>query len=348
MKEKYYLGFISQSHMVNEMRSPIWHKHLPVYTPDHPVIKEYIFEQSFGSHTFKGAADNQLKQLGYKVKSRLELLSLCDIVISLKPTDEWKYMQPNSTLVGWFNHLNHPLNESRNINFLDLENIRIFDDGRYQKLLYKNAYVAGRCGVSQTLDKLSEFEPSSPAITQRKLAVVLGYGNIGKGAARELLRQGIEKVIVFTQRPPTEVSDKLDLIEYRQMQYSNDDIYEISDQGLKQPLIDCILREADIIVNAKIPSNDCPKWRFVPENKFFQLKSNMAFIDPIHRKGHGADFVEVTSFGEPLKKICKATHSIWFNGCNSMPNYQADYASYVISEALLKNFDTIVEAAAKK
>lgn len=345
MQKKYRLGFISQSHNPNEMRSPIWYRHLSIYPPSHPLIDKYIFEKDFGYHSFGRSADDSIKQLGYEVLSRWELLSSCDIVISLKPHDEWKYMQPNSQLVGWFNHLDVPPSNVSHVGCHDLENISIVEDGRRQKILYKNAYVAGLCSVGQTLDHLSEVDPRSPAIAQTKLAVVLGYGNLGKGAASELLRRGVENVVVFTQRRPVDVSDKLDSVVYRQMECGADNIiYEVDETGQKQPLIDSILGQADIIVNAKTLSKYQTRWTFIPKDKFWRLKQNMAFIDPVHRKNHGADFVEVTSFKEPLKRIEKSSHSIWFNGCNSMPNYDVKYASRIISESLLKHLNSIIEA----
>lgn len=343
MKNQYRLGLISQSLVVNEMRSPIWHRHLPVYPPTNPLIKEYIFEENFGSHTFRESADDYLKRLGYKTENRAKLLVTSDIVISLKPTDEWEQMRPQSVLVGWFNHLQVLPQTLKRVHCVDLEKIHIFADGKEQKLLYKNAYVAGECGVAQTIEGLRVVDPSSPAIAQGKLAVVLGYGNIGRGATRELLNQGIERVVVFTQRQPIDVQGKLDGVEYRQMEYDSNNTHEVNAEGFKQPLIDSILMHADIVVNAKIPTESYPKWTFIPQDEIHKLKLDMVFIDPVHRKGHGADFVQTTSLDKPLKKIYQAQHSIWFNGCNAMPSYRADYASTVISKALLNNLDTIID-----
>ena len=252
-------------------------------------------------------------------------------------------MRPQSVLVGWFNHLQVSPQALEHIHCIDLEEIYIFADGKEQKLLYKNAYVAGECGVAQTIESLREIDPSSPAIERGTLAVVLGYGNLGRGATRELLNQGIERVVVFTQRQPVDVKGKLDGVEYRQMEYGSDNTYEVNAEGLRQPLIDSILMHADVVVNAKIPSKSCPKWTFIPESEFHKLKMDMVFIDPVHREGHAADFVQLTSLDKPLKKICKAQHSIWFNGCNAMPSYRADYASAVISKALLNNLDIIID-----
>ncbi|MEB3282133.1 MAG: hypothetical protein VKK42_24765 [Lyngbya sp.] len=209
MDKQYTLGFVSRSKLPKEMRSPVWYKHLTSESLNNSLIKEYIFEQNFGSHTFQTAADDCLIQLGCKVVDRLTLLSSSDIVISLKPTDEWRYMRPGSALIGWFNHLEFVPKNSTDINFLDLEDIKIFSEGRPQKLLYRNAYVAGECGVVQSIEELKQCDPFSPAIKQGKLAVVLGYGNVGMGATIELLRQGIEKIIVFSQRPPSIIQHKL-------------------------------------------------------------------------------------------------------------------------------------------
>ncbi|MDJ0511027.1 MAG: hypothetical protein QNJ64_17490 [Crocosphaera sp.] len=343
MSKQYALGFVSRSKLSKEMRSPIWYEHLTSESLNNPLIKEYIFEENFGSHTFQTAADDCLIELGCKVVDRLTLLSLSDIVVSLKPTDEWQYMRPGSTLIGWFNHLAFVPKNSTDINFLDLEDIKIVVEGKPQKLLYRNASVAGECGVVQSLERLKECDPFSPAIKQGKLAVVLGYGNVGMGATMELLRQGIEKIIVFSQRPYSEIKDKLEGVEYRQMQYTPTNTYEIALDNLKLPLIDSILPQADIIVNATIPSHSQPKWTFIPEDKFNQLKLNMIFIDPVHKSGHGANFTHVTELSNPLKLIKKSNHSIWYNGCNAMPNSRPAYASYIISKALLNHLDSIIE-----
>ena len=345
MTKRYSLGFISRSKTEQEMRSPIWWEHLTPEKLNHPLIKEYIFEHQFGYHTFQESADTYLIQLGCQVLDRISLLNDCDIVISLKPTDEWEYMRSGSTLIGWFNHLNFPPQNSKNIKFLDLEDVKILAERRQQKLLYKNAYVAGECGVAQTLAELQRLDPSSPAIAQgRRLAVVLGYGNLGRGATAELLRQGIERVVVFTQRQPVDVQYKLAGVEYRQMEYFFGNTYELFSGDLRWPLIDRILPQADIIINATVPSQPEEKWKFVPEDSFNRLKLNMAFVDLVHKPGHGADFTHATQLVQPLELICKSNNSIWYNGCNGMPSYRPAYASYVISHNLLGHLDSLLDA----
>ena len=327
------------------MRTPIWWEHLTAEKLNHPLIKEYIFERKFGLHTFGESADTHLIRNGCKVLDRISLLKLSDIVISLKPKDEWEYMREGSTLVGWFNHLKSSPQNSTNIKFLDLEDVKILAKGREQKLLYRNASVAGECGIAQTLARIEHLDPSSPAIAQSpRLAVVLGYGNLGRGATEELLRQGIERIVVFTARQPVDVQDKLDSVEYRQMEYSISNTYEVFSEGLRQPLIDSILSQADIIVNATLAPKIEQKWTFIPEDSFNKLKFNMAFIDPVHKPGHGADFTHVTQLIEPVKLIRKSNHSIWYNGCNTMPSFRPAYASYVISQDLLGHLDRLLDA----
>ena len=152
MKNKYSLGFISRSNLLKEMRSPIWYKHLTSEPLNHILIKECIFEENFGLHTFEKSADDHLLQLGCKVVDRLKLLQSSDIVMSLKPTDEWEYMRPGTVLIGWFNHIQLPPKDTTHVHFLDLEDIMIWCEGRPQKLLYKNAHISGEGGVIQTLE----------------------------------------------------------------------------------------------------------------------------------------------------------------------------------------------------
>ncbi len=72
-------------------------------------------------------------------------------------------------------------------------------------------------GVAQTLEILREIAPLSPAVLSRKrLAVVLGYGNLGRGAVAELIRQGVEQIIVFTQRHPITIENKFAGVDYIQ------------------------------------------------------------------------------------------------------------------------------------
>ncbi|MEM7725553.1 MAG: hypothetical protein AAF208_04185 [Cyanobacteria bacterium P01_A01_bin.45] len=345
MTNQYSLGFISKSQHFQEMRSPIYWKHLTKEKLKHPLIKEYIFENEFGYHTFKKSADTHLVQLGYQVLERTKLLNSSDIVISLKPTNEWEYMRPGATLVGWFSHLKPSLQNSINIHLFDISKAKVWIEGRQQKLLYKNAYFAGKCGVIQTFKELQRYSYSSPAIAQEeRLAVVLGYGNLGRGATTELLKQGVEKVIVFTERQPINVKSKVKNVEYRQMRYDTNNTYEILPGGSREALIDGILTQADIIVNATVAADFESKWTFIPENKFNQLKLNMAFIDPVHKPGHGAYFTGTTQFQKPLKQIKKLNHFIWYNGCNAMPNYQPYEASNIISRALLSHWDELLRS----
>ncbi len=74
----------------------------------------------------------------------------------------------------------------------------------------------------------------------------------------------------------------------------------------------------------------------------------MAFIDPVHKPGHGANFTHVTDLSDPLELITKPNNSIWYNGCNAMPSYRPPYASYIISQALISNLDRLIYSAVGK
>lgn len=345
VQKKYSLGFISHSPSNRERRVPIWWEHLTFNKLNHPLVKGYIFEENFGFSAFQESADAHLARLGCKVVDRLGVLNLSDIVISLKPEDEWLYMKPGSILVGWFNHLESLPQHPSEVRFLSFEDIEIIVEGQLQKLLYNNAYVAGECGVAQTLDILREIAPLSPAVSPRKkLAVVLGYGNLGQGAVAELIRQDIEQVIVFTQRQPITIENKFVSVDYRQMIYGSDNTYACDAKGLISSLITEILCDADIIVNATLPSFKQPSWKFIPWNDFGQLKCGMAYIDPVHKVGHGASFAQTTQLTEAVKQIYQLNHYIWYNGCNAMPSYRPAYASFVISQAITTYLDDLLNA----
>jgi hypothetical protein len=345
MQQKYVIGVIGHSLSKGERRVPIWWEHLTCHHLHHPLIQNFIFEKNFGQNIFQKNVDHCLTQLGCKVTDRLDVLRLSDIVISLKPQNEWLYMKSNSTLVGWFNHLEFKPNCSSGIRLLNFEDIQINVQGKSQKILYENAHVAGECGVAQTLELLSQIDPESPAISnRRRLAVVLGYGNLGKGAVKELLRQGIEKIIVFTQRSPLVLENKLKSVNYQQMIYGIENTYVNNYDDSNNSLIDEVLGNSDIIVNAKIPSPEQPKWTFIPWLKFRQLKRNMAYIDPVHQIGHGAGFAQTTPLSSPVKRINQFSHSIWYNGCNAMPSYRPVHASFVISQAITSYFDDFLTA----
>ncbi|WAL61777.1 Rossmann-fold NAD(P)-binding domain-containing protein [Thermocoleostomius sinensis] len=343
--KKYSLGFISHSLSNRERRVPIWWEHLTFDKLNHPLIKDYIFEENFGFSAFREPADIHLTRLGCKVADRLSVLNLSDIVISLKPKDEWRYMKPESTLIGWFNHLESSPQRSSAIRLLSFEDINIIVEGRLQKLLYNNAYVAGECGVAQTLEILREIAPLSPAVLSRKrLAVVLGYGNLGQGAVAELIRQGIEQIIVFTQRQPITIENKFAGVDYRQMICGSGNTYAYDSKGSTSSLITEILCDADIIVNAALPSSNQSSCTFIPWNDFNQLKRDMVYIDPVHTVGHGASFAQATQLAEPVKQICQLNHSIWYNGCNAMPSYRPAHASFVISQAITTYLDELLSA----
>lgn len=352
MQQQYSIGFISHSRTQGEQRIPIWWEHLNSRHLNHPCVQEYLFEKNFfeknfGLPIFRELVSDRLTQLGCQVVDRLDVLRLSDIVISLKPQDEWLYMKPNSTLIGWFSHLEFTPQPPPNVRLLNFEDIQINIQGKSQKILYENAYVAGECGVAQTLEILRKIAPGSPAVSsQPRLAVVLGYGNLGQGALAELVRQGIEKIIVFTQRSPQIVKNKLKDVVYRQMIHGLDNTYAANSQNSISPLMENILIDADIIVNATIPSSQQPMWTFIPWQKFSQLKRDMAYIDPVHRVGHGASFAHTTHLTEPVKQIHQLNHSIWYNGCNAMPSYRPTHASFVISQAITTYFDDLLQAVA--
>ena len=324
---------------------PIWWEHLTAEKLHHPLIKEYLFEENFGFCAFRESEDRHLSRLGCRIVDRLSLLRLSDIVISLKPQDEWNDMQPGSTLVGWFNHLESFLQSSSTVRFLDFEDIKILAEGRQQKLLYRNAYVAGECGVAQTLELLQHIAPNSPAISQKKrLAVVLGYGNLGQGAVIELIRQGIEQVVVFSQRQPAEIENKIPGVNYRQMKYGFETVYACHAEGLLFPLIEDIIPQADVIVNATLPSLNQPNWVFIPDDGFTKLKPGMVYIDPVHKVGHGASFAQITQLTEPIKPIQCHNHCVWYNGCNAMPSYRPAYASIIISQDITTHLNSLLQA----
>ena len=343
MERKYSVGFIGHSLSNGEKRVPIWWEHLTPEVLKHPLLEEYIFEESFGSSAFREVTDESLKRLGCKVLSRMDLLSLSDIVVSLKPVDEWLYMKPGSILAGWFSHIQIPQDNALGIRFLNFEDIKILADGRSQKLLYKNAYVAGECGVAQTLDILKEIAPDSPAVSsENRVSVVFGYGNLGEGAVDELKRQDVERIIVFTQRNPSQIRNKFPGVEYRQIDFHSASLLLDEPESTRTSSISAVLSEADIIVNATLPSAVRSNVQLISWGDFTSLKPGMAYIDPVHRAGHGACFARTTSLTQAVEQIHYGGRSIWYNGCDAMPSYRPAHASFVISQAITTYLDTIL------
>lgn len=339
------VGVIGHSQYYGEVRLPIHWVHLQRKPPSQAVAS-FAFEQGYGEPLFGNNGDRQLRDLGYDVLPRTALLNQSDIVISLKPTDEPRFMKAGSVLLGWTYTLDRTIKPPDGFRKVDFSTLRRDKAGQV-RFLSNNATLSGACGVAQTLDLLGVLDPHAPALTRRGQALILGFGSVGRGAAIECLKRGFKAVTVFTQRSPLAVAGSLlPGTGIQRMELAQDATHVIDKAGQRKPLNHCAaFIDADIIINGTPHGAANIARPLFGVEELNSLKPGVALVDPMLCAGQPLAIDHQTTAAEPVQRFAVPKNGrIWLNSYDGMPNYRPTASTEVISQELVACLEPLLRS----
>ena len=191
---------------------------------------------------------------------------------------------------------------------------------------YKNNEMAGYAGVNHAISLLGFVGHYGK---QRK-AIVLSFGSVSRGAIYALQGQGFQQITVYTNRVPTDVSNQLPNVSFKQMKNdSSGNLLSVESDGSTRPFSE-VLSDVQIIVNGTLQDTENPKM-FVPARNADKLMKGTLIIDISCDEGMGFWCAKPTTFENPMfSSMDKFYYSV-----DHSPSYYWDSASWEISEAIL-------------
>ncbi len=323
------LGVIASSRKENEHRVPIHPDHFSWLPPD--LRATMRFESGYGKPF--GLSDDELNQQFAGTAKRGDLLASSDVVLLPKPLeDDLEEFQQGGILWGWPHCVQQreitQLAIDRKLTLIaweamfswkgDVKEMHIFD---------RNNEMAGYCGVIHALGLAGKDGLyGGPA-----RACVISHGSVSRGAIYALLRRGFHDILVFTQRPPWAVHDKILGCRYGQLIADGSDqaLDVVQEDGRRVKFAE-VLADTDVIVNGILQDTDRPLM-FLADGEVDRLKPGALMVDVSCDLGMGFPFARPTSFEEPMFAVGRAL----YYAVDHTPSYLWQSASWEISRAVV-------------
>lgn len=329
------IGVIGTSAKENERRVPLHPDHLPLI-PE-AVRRQLFFEPGYA--TPFGGSDAQVAALTGGLAPRAELLAEMDAVILLKPVEaDLRALREGGVLWGWPHAVQQrAITEAaidRRLTLIAFEHMFAWrpEGERGLHTFHRNNVLAGYAAV---LHALSLRGIAGPFGRPRR-AVVLGAGQVGRGALQALQALGFREVTVCSLGPAPAEVDLAPGCRYLPMRREAVDPGRMAisaADGGETPLL-ALLAAADIVVNA-IQQDPLRPVMFVDEAEVGRLAPGCLIIDVSCDAGMGFAFARPTSFQAPLIRVGACA----YYAVDHTPSYLWESASWEISHALLPHLE---------
>ncbi len=324
------VGVIGKSLKENEKRIAIHPEHIK-YIPLR-YREQITFEEGYGLRF--GMDDTIIAQLtSGRVVSREEVLNTFDCVIMPKPlVEDLTQIHESAIVWGWPHCVQQKeitqIAIERKLTLIAWEQMfRWSKTGdKNMHIFYKNNEIAGYAGVNHALSLIGTIGNYG----KPRKAVILGFGSVSRGAVYALQGQGASNITVYTRRLPTNVSNQLPSVVFKQMK--NDDLgnlLSVEHDGSTQPFSET-LSDVQIIVNGTLQDIEHPLM-FIPKEKSKKLMDGTLIIDISCDEGMGFWCSKPTTFEHPLINV----DGKFYYSVDHSPSYYWNAASWDISEALL-------------
>lgn len=331
-------GIVATSSKPHEGRLPIHPRHLE-RIPE--ALRSHLhFEIGYGARF--GVADAALAKLGFGLRPRAELLAESELVILPKPQPEdLRALREGALLWGW----PHCVQQTeitqaaidRRLTLLAFEAMFHWNrkGAKGMHLLARNNELAGYCSVLHAFELFGIDGTYGP----ERRAAVLGFGSVGRGAIHALRGRGIDRITVYTGRPPHRVRDRLPGCRHQQFRRRKGSAVAVED-GRERPMADA-LADYDLIVNATLQDPEHPLM-FLVGDEASRLRQGTRILDVSCDEGMGFPFARPTGFDAPAFPVEGADDVVYY-GVDHSPTYLWDAATWEISEALLPYLAKVVE-----
>jgi len=330
------LGVIARSRKENEHRLPIHPDHFELVPPDLRTLIR--FEHGYGEPF--GISDTDLERSFAPTADRSELLGQSDVVLLPKPlSEDLEELHEGGTLWGWPHCVQQreitQIAIDRKLTLIAWEAMFSWKHGvREMHLFDRNNEMAGYCGVIHALG-LTGKDGLYGAPAE---ACVISHGSVSRGAIYALMNRGFRNILVFTQREPWAVHDKIPGCRYGRMvcEGTGDGLSVVQEDGSRAPLVD-VLAAADVIVNGILQDTDRPLM-FLLENEEARLKPGALIVDVSCDLEMGFRFARPTSFEAPTFTV---GHAVYY-AVDHTPSYLWQSASWEISRVVVPFLKTVL------
>jgi len=338
IKELLTVAVMGKSLKENEKRVAIHPEHIKFIPPK--FRKQITFEKGYGLNF--GMSDKDIAKLtSGKVASRKDILHNFDCVIIPKPsTRDLRHVHEGAIIWGWPHCVQQKeitqIAIDRKLTLIAWEEMFKWSKtgDKNMHIFYKNNEIAGYAGVNHALSLIGVIGNYG----KPRKVVVLSFGSVSRGAVYALQGQGATDITVYTRRLPTDVSDQLPSVVFKQMKKDESgNLVSVEANGRTRPFSEA-LAEAQIIVNGILQDTENPLM-FVPEENSNDLEKGTLIIDISCDENMGFWCAKPTSFEEPLIK----TNGIFYYAVDHSPSYYWNTASWDISEALLPFLITVMK-----
>ncbi len=330
MKELLTIGVMGKSLKENEKRVAIHPDHIRGISER--IRKQITFEEGYG--LIFGMDDEKIAELSSgKVATREEILGDFDIVLIPKPLGEDLEQLKEGTIVwGWSHCVQQEevtqISIERKLTLIAWEEMfkwNSFDDKEIH-IFHKNNEMAGYAGVNHALSLIGTSGHYGEPIK----AAILSFGSVSRGAIRALQGQGIQDIVVYTERPSIEVKDQILGVTFKQMK--NDEsgnLIAIDSDGTTKSFSDA-LSDVKIIVNGTLQDVKNPK-NFVTKEESHKLLKGTIIIDISCDEGMGFWCAKPTTFDNPIIEV----EGKFYYSVDHSPSFYWNSASWEISKALI-------------
>jgi alanine dehydrogenase len=325
------LGVLGTSSKENEHRRPI---HPRQFDRIEPEVRAHItLEQGYGNRF--GVHDDQLRGDVGAMLPREEVIAACDVILLPKPTlTDVEQLRDGQILWGWPHCVQDraltQLAIDKRLTLIAWEAMNYWGtDGRFiVHVFHMNNEIAGYASVMQAMT-LAGFTGS---YGRKRRAVVLGFGNTGRGAVQALEALGCQEVVVLTMRDIHTVASPMASTVLGGMQRDPADprrVDVLTSAGLRPAAQ--FLADYDIVVNCVMQDTDAPLM-FVEGSEIEAFAPSSLIVDVSCDAGMGFDFARPTTFEDPMFEVGDTVH---YYAVDHSPSYLWESATWDISEAII-------------
>ena len=333
------LGVLARSSKENEFRLPIHPQHFDRIDPD---LRSRIFlERGYGDRY--GVTDEQLASQVAGILSRGEVIATSDVVLLPKPTlEDVASFRDGQVLWGWPHAVQDTaltqicIDKRLTLMAWEAMNHWTPSGGFVVHVFHMNNELAGYSSVLHALTLVGTTGHYGRPLT----AVVIGFGNVARGAITALNACGIHDVTVLTMRDVTAVASPVPSVVLDHLDRTEADPSRTTVQtATGQVPTAAFLARHDIVVNCVLQDTDAPLM-FVSGEELADFASGALIVDVSCDLGMGFTFARPTTFEEPIFTV---GDRVAYYGVDHSPTYLWNSATWCISEALIPYLRTVME-----
>ena len=333
------LGVLGTSRKENEFRLPIHPRHFDRIDAD--LRSRIVLERGYGDRF--GVTDEYLAGQVAGIRTREEIIATSDVVVLPKPTlEDVASLRHGQVLWGWPHAVQDTeltqicIDKRLTLMAWEAMNHWTPSGGFVVHVFHMNNELAGYSSVLHALTLVGATGHYGRPLS----AVVIGFGNVARGAITALNSFGIHDVTVLTMRDVTAVASPVPSVLLDHLDRTEADPSRTTVQtATGQVPTAAFLARHDIVVNCVLQDTDAPLM-FVSDGELADFASGALIVDVSCDLGMGFTFARPTTFEEPMLTV---GDGVAYYGVDHSPTYLWNSATWCVSEALIPYLRTVME-----